>query len=81
MTRVTTATAGNSISETVNRVASTKERIVLTRRGRDVAALVPVEGLRLLEELEEAQDVREAIKALQEPGGKSLKQLRAELGQ
>jgi prevent-host-death family protein len=67
-------------SATVNRVAFGKERITLTRRGKKVAVLVPVEDARLLEELEDARDLRDALKALKEKGGKTLAQLRKELG-
>jgi prevent-host-death family protein len=51
-------------SETVNRVAYGRERIVLHRRGRDLAAMIPVEDLALLEELEDRLDGEEAEKIL-----------------
>lgn len=51
-------------SETVNRVAQDGERLVLERRGKPVAVLVPVEDLALLEELEDRQDYEEGMKAL-----------------
>jgi len=53
-------------SETVNRVAYGRERIILHRRGRDVAALIPVEDLALLEAVEDRLDVEEAEKILAE---------------
>ena len=40
------------------------ERILLRRRGRDLAAIVPMEDLALIEKIEDATDVREARKAL-----------------
>jgi prevent-host-death family protein len=40
------------IAEATNRVRYGKERIVLTRHGRDVAALVPIEDLRKLEAID-----------------------------
>jgi len=40
------------------------ERILLRRRGRDLAAIVPMEDLALIEKIEDATDVREAKKAL-----------------
>ena len=43
-----------------------KERIVLTRRGRDLAALVPIEDLELLEQLEDRLDLDAARAALQD---------------
>ncbi len=51
-------------AETVNRVAYGGERVVLHRRGRNLAALIPLEDLALLEELEDRQDAEEARKAL-----------------
>src|SRR5208337_2920828 len=51
-------------AETVNRVAYGGERVVLHRRGRNLAALIPLEDLARLEELEDRQDAEEARKAL-----------------
>jgi prevent-host-death family protein len=51
-------------AETVNRVAYGGERIILHRRGRNLAALIPVEDLALLEELEDQRDAQEARQAL-----------------
>ena len=48
----------------MNRVAYGRERIVLHRRGKDLAALVPVEDLVLLEQLEDRLDLEEAEKIL-----------------
>ncbi len=54
------ATAREHFAEVVNRAAYGKERIVLSRRGKAVAAVVPLDDLLLLEALEERAD-REAI--------------------
>ncbi len=43
----------NSVSDVVNRVAYTGERIVLERRGKGVAALVSMDDLALLEKMED----------------------------
>jgi prevent-host-death family protein len=63
MNRVNVMAARKAFSETINRVAFGKERIVLERRGKDVAALVSVEDLKLfeklLDELEDRLDVEE----------------------
>jgi prevent-host-death family protein len=56
--------ARESFSSTVNRVAYGGERVVLTRHGKRVAAVVPVEDLELLESLEDAVDVEEARRIL-----------------
>ena len=56
--------ARESFSSTVNRVAFGGERVVLTRHGKRVAAVVPIEDLELLEALEDAMDVEEARRRL-----------------
>ena len=56
--------ARQDFAETVNRVAYGGERIVLHRRGRNLAALIPLQDLALLEELEDRQDAAAARKAL-----------------
>jgi len=59
--------ARESFSTTINRVAFGHERVVLTRHGKRVAAVVPVEDLDLLEALEDARDLDEAREALADP--------------
>jgi len=66
MTRMTTGEARQSFSDTVNRVAYRGERIVLRRRGKDVAAIVPVEDLKALEDWEDRLDNDAADAALAE---------------
>lgn len=70
MTTVTTKDARDQLSELVNRAAYGKERIVLTRRGKGVAALIPLEDLVALEQmmrkLEDQADLEAAEKALAE---------------
>ena len=80
MTRLSASTVREEFSETLNRVAYKGERIVLERRGKDVAALVPVEDLELLEQLEDRMDLEAARKALKEQGSISLDDLKSELG-
>ncbi len=58
--------ARDSMSDTLNRVSYSKERIVIRRHGKDLAALVPIEDLRFLEELEDRMDLEEARVALAE---------------
>jgi prevent-host-death family protein len=64
MTRLAASRAREDFSDTLNRVAYGGERIVLRRRGRDLAAIVPMEDLALIEKIEDETDVREARKAL-----------------
>jgi prevent-host-death family protein len=70
MNRATTGKVRQEFSETVNRVAYGRERIVLHRRGRDLAALVPMEDLILLEELEDRLDVEGTERILAEAKAK-----------
>lgn len=68
MVRMTAAKARQQFSSTLDRVAKHGERVVLERKGKRVAALVPLEDLELIERLEDEIDVREGRKALAEPG-------------
>jgi prevent-host-death family protein len=52
----------------LGRVTFGRERIVLERQGRPVAALVPLEDLELLEEMEEREMIEAADRAEAEPG-------------
>jgi prevent-host-death family protein len=61
----------DQLADAINRVAYGDERIILTRRGKGVVALVSMEELRFLERCEDQYDVTEARKALAE-GGKPI---------
>ena len=67
-TKVSTADARKNFADIVNRVVYGKEPIVLTRRGQDVAALVSMNELELLQKIEDLMDIEDAQKALDEPG-------------
>lgn len=58
MTRISTVEARDQFSTVINRAAFGKERVVLTRRGKDLAAVVPMEDVRLLEEGEDRLDLQ-----------------------
>ncbi|HNT87045.1 MAG TPA: type II toxin-antitoxin system prevent-host-death family antitoxin [Candidatus Hydrogenedentes bacterium] len=64
MTRVTASELRKSAADVVNQVAYRGERVVVRRRGKDVAALVSMEDLQLLESIEDARDARAAERAL-----------------
>lgn len=81
MTKISTAEARNDFAEVINRTSFGKERFVLTRRGKDLVAIVPIEDLQLLEELEDQLDVAAAKAALAESAERvSYADLRRELG-
>jgi prevent-host-death family protein len=83
MTTLSTTDAQEKFSELLRRVAAEKERIVLTRAGEELVAVVPIEDLALMEALEDRADIedaREALREAREKGTISLADLKAELG-
>jgi prevent-host-death family protein len=66
--KLTTTTTRQNFADILNRAAYGGERIVVHRRKKPVAAVVPIEDLELLERLEDEIDVAAARKALKEPG-------------
>ena len=84
MTQVTTAEARDKLSSLLDKVVD-GERITLTRRGKPVAIMVPIEDGELLSRIEDHFDLLEARKELEEwekDGRQSipLDQVLAELG-
>ncbi len=80
MSRIPASEARMQFADIVNKVAFGGERIVLHRHGKDVAAIVPVEDLRLIEELENRMDLDAARAALNEKEPRiSWKKLKKEL--
>jgi prevent-host-death family protein len=82
MAKVSTVHAREQFSEVINRAAYGKERVVLTRRGKELVAVVPIEDMRLLEALEDRVDVEAAKEALADyalHGGVPWEQVKAEL--
>jgi len=65
-TRLRSTLVRDAFSDTINRVAYSGERIVLERRGKAVAAVVPLADLELLEDLEDRLDLDEARAAIAE---------------
>ena len=61
---LTVAEVRQEFAEVLNRVAYAKSRLVVTRHGKRVAAVIPIEDLELIEKLEDATDVSQARKAL-----------------
>ncbi len=60
------AEAQENIDELLKRAAKHKERLTLTKRGRPVAALVPIEDLRFIEAIEDQLDADEFKRAKEE---------------
>lgn len=85
MTEISTVDARDQFSEIVNKVAYGKERMIVTRRGKALAAIIPIEDLRILEEMEDRKDVEDANKILAETKAKKKRpvpyeKVRKELG-
>ena len=68
VTKISTADARKNFADIVNKVAYGKESIVLTRRGQEIVALVSIDELELLQQIEDYIDIEDAKKALQDPG-------------
>ena len=68
LNKISAADARKKFANIINRVAFGKESFVLTRRGEALAAIVSMEDLKLLQEIEEQMDIEDAWKARNEPG-------------
>ena len=78
--KISAADARKKFSNIINRVAYGKELFILTRRGEPLAAIVSIDDLKLLQEIEEQMDIDDAWKARNEPGENiSWEELRQEL--
>ena len=67
-TRITTVEARKNFADLVNSVAYGKDTIVLTRRGKELVAMISMEDLQLLRLIEEQKDIDDAWKIKEEPG-------------
>jgi prevent-host-death family protein len=87
MTRLNVSKAREEFPEIVNRAAYGHERTIVSRRGKDLAAVIPMDDLRLLELLakeemdrQDIEDARAALKEAEEKGTISLRDLIRQLG-
>ncbi|RPH77089.1 MAG: prevent-host-death family protein [Nitrospiraceae bacterium] len=62
-------------ADAINRAAFGNERVLLRRRGRAIAAVVPINDLRLLEALENRVDLVEVRTALAQGNKKGVQLL------
>jgi len=80
LNKISAADARKKFANIINRVAFGKESFVLTRRGEALAAIVSMEDLMLLQEIEEQMDIEDAWKSRNEAGESiSWEKLREEL--
>lgn len=63
---INTTDAKEEFSELINRVSHHKERIILTRRDKEIAAIIPIEDLLLIQASQDKKDLNEAVEALKE---------------
>jgi PHD/YefM family antitoxin component YafN of YafNO toxin-antitoxin module len=78
---MTMTAARRELPEAVNKlVYGNGEPIVLSRRGKDLAAIVAIEDLRLIEELEDRMLSEKAKKALKEKGRIPWGKIKKDLG-
>ena len=89
MTRIKAGQARDHFGATLRRIETKGDRIIVQRRGKDVAAMISIDELRrmdsLLEELQDRLDAKEAEKILAEMTAKGEKpvpyeRIRKELG-
>ena len=69
------------MADPLNQVIYGGERIVLQRHGNPVAAVVSMQDLQTLRDLEDAADLKAALKARKERGGVTLEQYRKSRGE
>jgi prevent-host-death family protein len=82
MTRISISSAREELADALNRVAYGGERILIHRRGKNVAAVVSVDDLKLIERLEDKIDLemaREALADIKKYGTIPWKQIKKEL--
>lgn len=65
--RLSVSEAREEFADLVNRVAYRGERVRVMRRGREVAAIVPIEDIEILERIEDELDLQAAREALADP--------------
>ncbi len=86
-TRLDASAARQSFPRILSRAARSKERIIVSRRGKDLAAIVPIEDLRRLERLarretdrQDTADARSALREARKKGTVSVREFMRDLG-
>lgn len=83
MSSLSSSDARQHFPEIINEAAYGKKRTIVTRRGKKVAAIVPIEDLEALEVIENKIDLEEARAALEDikrNGAISWEDLKSKLG-
>lgn len=83
MENITAADARKQLAELLSRAAYGKERFVVTRHGKEMGAIVPLEDLALIERLREfaaRQEVQAALREIEDEGTISWAAIKRSLG-
>ena len=80
MTTVSMTEARHDFADLADQVRINGERVCISKNNKPALALVPLEDMKLLEMLEDMIDLRDALKALKEPGGIGLEAFKKKLG-
>ena len=87
MTTISAEKARNSFSELLSHTAYSKDRVVVTRNGKKMVAIVSIEDLELLERLADkiedeldAEDIRAALREYEEGKTVPWEKVKKDLG-
>lgn len=83
MTTMSSSHAREHFPELVSEAAFAKKRFIVTRRGKKLAAIIPIEDLDMIEAIEDRIDLEDAKTALadiKQRGSTSWKKVKAEFG-
>ncbi len=82
MKRITTAEARQQMAELFNRAAYGKERFIVTRHGKELVAIVPLDEVTLLDRIRallSRKDFEAAVAEMEEAGTTPWDEVRREL--
>lgn len=83
MTTMSSSEAREHFPEVISEAAFAKKRFVVTRRGKRLAAIIPIEDLEMIEAIEDnidLEDARKAIADVKKKGATSWNKVKTELG-
>ena len=80
MTTLSMTNARHNFTDIANKVIFGHERICIKKNKKAAFAVVPIEDAEVLEAMEDKIDLKDALKALKEPGSIGLKELKRKLG-
>ena len=80
MSRLSASLARTQLPDAINQVAYGGERVVIHRRGKALAALISMEDLELLRQLEDKLDGEAALVAKKSKGTTSWEKVKAKAG-